>query len=211
MKTHIFKRPTFSTTSKAKGFTLLEMLIVLIILLVLASITMPMLQSAILARQLEKSVENVRDQLTKTRLRAIDSGRIYAFYYEPEGTNYLVIPYEPDELESLSSSNQTAAASGTVYGAQHAGALAEGQRFLQQLDEGRSEVARLPKEWLSSLENGFELAQKNFASPILFYPDGSATEAQLEIVDDKKQKIRLNLRELTGAVTVSNIEGESLN
>lgn len=187
----------------------MEVLLVMVVLVVLASISVPMLQNVILSHQLEKSVEDVRDELTKTRLRAIDSGRIYAFYYEPEGTNYIVIPFEPDELESLSSSNLQSDRTGTLHGSQHAGTLREGQRFLQQLVNGRSEVARLPKEWLSGFENSFQLAEKNFAAPILFYPDGSASEAQLEIVDDNKQKMRLFLRGLTGAVTVSAVERET--
>ena len=44
---------------------------------------------------------------------------------------------------------------------------------------------------------------------ILFVPDGSATEATLDVVDEQNRFVRLSVRGLTGAVTVGGIQQRS--
>ena len=80
------------------GYTLLEMLMVLSVLVVMTAIVFPPLNRMYADHYLKRSVEEVRIKLTSTRIHALDSGVTYQFRFEPEGQHYLVIPYESDIL-----------------------------------------------------------------------------------------------------------------
>ena len=47
-----------------------------------------------------------------------------------------------------------------------------------------------------------EYASVGWSAPVLFFTDGSASEAGFDIVDEQASSRRLRVRDLTGAVTV---------
>ena len=44
-----------------------------------------------------------------------------------------------------------------------------------------------------------------WGAPVLFYPDGSATDAYVIVSNDQQQAVRIDLRGLTGLATVGDI------
>lgn len=65
--------------SKAQGFTLLEMILVLVIAAVLAAVALPNLQPAIAAMQLRAATQDVASALRHSRGQALSQGREVEF------------------------------------------------------------------------------------------------------------------------------------
>ena len=150
------------------------------------------------------------------------TGLIQVFRYQPESGDYVVQPWEGDDaaLEvaatgSVSGGNSGTAAPGgfgagsspyaapTGTGAGAAGLTSAGQE--KKLPEdvkflGGQVAAESRGASVSSALGGVELAQ-----PILFYPDGTTSDAQLVLANEEGASITLDLRGLTGVVQVSPI------
>ena len=56
---------------------------------------------------------------------------------------------------------------------------------------------------VSYQENGGDLATVTWSPPVLFFPDGSATDAEIAITDTDGRSTGLCVRGLTGAASVS--------
>ena len=84
-----------------RGYTLLELLFVLTILVILAALALPRVMGMYESHQLQTAVENVRAHLAASRMRAIDTGLVYQFRYEPNGQRFSVTPFEAAEGHSL--------------------------------------------------------------------------------------------------------------
>ena len=173
-------------TPERAGYTLLEMVLVLAVLIAVASISWPMMQRVYADVQLKQSVEAVRVKLAGTRIHAIDTGLVYQFRYEVGGRRFAALPAEVGAASSeLSGDDALPSLSGR---------LPEDIRF-QQLgaDLLTGEGAALE---LSRLEFG------NRWKDIFFMPDGSAVDAVFDLADSQERFIRLSVRGLTGGVRV---------
>ena len=182
-----------------RGYTLLEVLIVLGVLTALTMLAGPSIDRLYHDNKLNQAVERVRVKMSAVRIRALDHGIIYQFRFEPDGQRFLVIPYERDTLE-LQESQQT------VF--RFAGKLPEDMQFATSAKNdfsSASDIAteRIPEELLTGLPESRELEWTSWSPAVLFYPDGTAVDAEFYVVDSKNRSIRLSLRGLTGAVTVS--------
>jgi prepilin-type N-terminal cleavage/methylation domain-containing protein len=180
------------------GFTLLELLLVLGILVALAGLSWPSVTGMLERIELQEAVEPVRANLAGTRIRALDAGVSWQFRFEPKGRNFLVVPYEFDQLEQDQQQQEQLAVLPRV-----AGSLPEGYEFAAA-SESVNGTERVTEESLEGLSSQKDLSGVNWSPPLLFYSDGSATDAAFDIVLTKtKRARRLTLRALTGAVTVS--------
>ena len=175
-----------------RGYTLLELLFVLTILVILAALALPRVMGMYESHQLQTAVENVRAHLAASRMRAIDTGLVYQFRYEPNGQRFSVTPFEAAEGHSLPTLG---------------GTLPESFRFESTDDDLISTLSQSSTSLTGeSLAGSSTLNQQLL---ILFVPDGSATEATLDVVDEQNRFVRLSVRGLTGAVTVGGIQQRS--
>ena len=188
------------------GFTLLELLLVLGVLVVIASLSWPRMLRYIQENALKQNVETVRRELAATRIHAIDSGLTYQFRYEPAGQLFLVFPFDRpnvQESEGTTASNQAVPAPSARLKTVE-GRLAPDFRFEHPTeDTGQSTGAqRMNENWLSLLKNGALYTQTVWSPPILFRPNGESQDAQLVIQDKTGNTVRLTVRGLTGGVKV---------
>ena len=75
--------------------------------------------------------------------------------------------------------------------------------------EDLSDLGVISDDFLMGLPGSLELSSVSWSQPILFYPDGTAVSAAFNVVDTKKQFVRISVRELTGAVSVDQIRQET--
>lgn len=186
------------------GFTLLEMLLVLAVMIALISIVWPSIMRLYADHQLKQSVEEVRLRMASIRIKALDAGIIYQFRFEPDGTHFLVAPYEADDYGVDESQSDRGMDSSTFH---FAGEMPEGLQF-RAGTENLFGTERLPEDMLRQFPNSHDLSEVTWSPPLLFYSDGTASDAALEVVDAKHQMIRISVRGLTGAVKVSRVELE---
>ncbi|MEX0703286.1 MAG: prepilin-type N-terminal cleavage/methylation domain-containing protein [Planctomycetales bacterium] len=186
------------------GFTLLELLLVLVILAVAAGLVWVNVQGFHQRHRLGEAAEQVRKHLTAARLRAIETGVIHQFRYEAGGGGYRIAPFEP----MMSGADGTRVLTMTEQG----GALPETMRF-ESPEAGANSwgPAPVPPAPVASPSSNLTVylgpgpalgGAAAWSPPVLFAPDGTATDAALAIVDETGQRLEISVRGLTGAATV---------
>ena len=188
--------PTNSMPSRG-GYTLMELLLAMAVLIAIAGIAWPVMQGQFVRYLLKNEVETVRAKLAGTRIRAIDSGLIYQFLYEPGGRNFIIVPFEGVETEA----EQVDAGGSALY--RFSGRLSENMLFetpedLAATAEEFPDLGVISDDFLSGLPRSLELSSVSWSQPVLFYPDGTSVSAAFNVVDSKKQFMRVSVRDLTG-------------
>lgn len=180
------------------GLTLLEMLLVLGILMMVVGFSLPAIQDAYHIREIENAGEFVRQKLSEGRARAIDTGLVYQFRYEPGKSRFVMVPDPADIAES---------ADGSKY-YRFSGEIITTMEFRKELDEaGPGE--QLDPEWFEGLPDAGELAGASWSEPVEFSFEGTAKDSFVYILDEKKRSVRVDIRGLTGGVNVSRVSWEA--
>jgi len=198
-----------SNDERCRGYTLVELLLALALLGMLASVTVPSAIRIFFRSQLTGSMEDVRAQLAGSRVRAIESGLVYQFRFEPDGRHYVSVPFERETEASNPNATGTGATTGVGKFTRFAGELPEGFRFVDCCSGPGAIGGELSADVFGELANAKDLAALEWSPPILFHADGSAVDAAFELVDNNAQFVRLEVRGLTGAAMVSTIQDRS--
>jgi len=209
------------------ALTLLEVILVLCLLVFIAAIAWPALERPLANQRVRKAADLVRAEWTRARVQAMASGRTYVFRYSPDSDQYRLEPtagaddFAPEAfgLDSLSPDaiSPAAPAASDAEGSANTlwseNRLPEGVRFLvsEVAPDRRAQVmmgqGQLPED-AGPLPTERDLPQAAAlapAEPILFYPDGTTSEARLTLVNREGRAIDLYLRGLTGVVTVGDL------
>lgn len=164
--------------SCGRGFTLLEVLVVLALLVIIAALVVPAATSIFSGQQLRNSGDVIRARFADCRVRAIRTGDIYGFFYQPGEGNYWIAPV---------STGFQALAGNAVVPRQFT--LENDVKFVagETMHDSRSRAA--------SEELG-----RNFSEyrPVLFYPDGTSQDAVVIIESRRGLRVQVQLRGLTG-------------
>ncbi len=187
-----------------RGYTFVEVLLVLAILAVLAGLAWPAVLRFSDEQSIKDAAERVRSELDRTRFRSIDTGLTYQFRYEPNGRRFLAVPAEHDVIHAASV-NTTGSTSNLPA---HSGQIAEGLTFVM-LPGMPPAAEMLPADWLAGLPDGVLLGQAQWSLPIYYRPDGTGTTAGFRVRDDDGRFIELTVRELTGMATAGPLRRET--
>lgn len=181
------------------GFTLLEILLVVGLMLVLAVAVLPSLRQAVGKGPLQKFSQQFREITSDARTAAIDTGLTYQVRFEIGGQYFVAIPLDP-ATESLAGETTDENSAGVV--PKSVGQMYETLTF--RAPEGVDlSGERLDRELFDGLPDAGKLADAVWSPAIRYYPDGSSTDTVLEISDDRKQAVSISIRGLTGATKVS--------
>lgn len=186
--------------TRAVGFTLLEMLLVLAILVAITAATIPVLEQMYDTHRIQQAATEVRTTLSAARLRAVDEGESFECRFEPEG-RHLVILVRGDR--------------GIRFGSEETGSSAASRRrtagihvelpeplYFWTVDAFRG---RLDERALVELADGDVLSNRSWSAPVVFDPNGSSTDAEFEIRDHQGRAVQLEVRGLTGAASASGL------
>ena len=182
-----------------RGFTLLEILLVLAILATITAITWPSVTRMFEDYELKEATGEVREQLAATKLHSLDAGVTWQFRFEPGGRRFLVAPYEREAVI-----DEDEAADSLATSPRYSGRLPQDLQF-QAASESSIGSEYVPAELLFGMKDQKQLAETRWSPPQLFFSDGSAGELVFDIVDQRRHAIRLSVRGLTGAVTISSV------
>ena len=199
-----------------RGFTMVEMLLVLGVIVVFAGMTVPPVMRMFSQQKLTGSAERVRAAIAGARFRAIESGLIYQFCSETNGSRFVVVPFEPDHANAQSGGQKSSG--GRAWGQLPKGVVfssATVRTLSNPATTGTSSGSaapmatashKLPAGALDGLPNASDLASANWGLPILFHPEGSANaDVEITVSDTKAQHIKLHVRAFTGAVSLERL------
>jgi type II secretory pathway pseudopilin PulG len=174
------------------------MLLVLAVLAVALAVLYPATEQLYRTHRFRQAAQQVQAALAATRVRAIDQGVIYRFYYEPDGRRFLAIPHGRRQWTASEDEGDVANPKDRPSGWRCLGELPRGMRF----GAGEAGGERISRQQLGELPDAGQLAVTIWSRPILFYPDGSADDAEIRFTGGDDQSIRLAVRGLTGAASV---------
>jgi len=185
--------------SRRPGFTLLEVLLVIAVLVMISAITYPSLKSSYGYYKLHGGIDSVRAAWAMARAHAIEEGRPYRFSVEPNGSHFRVAPDQSDYWSGSAPSDDP---QGKGYVLEDA--LPGGVRFtvngepVKDLPEDTSPPGKEEKTNYSSIE---------WNTAVVFLPDGTAKE-DVHILFQVRgaRPTRVHLRGLTGTVSVEAID-----
>lgn len=184
------------------GFTLVELLLVLVIIVIMLAAGTPAVFNALQGHRLTVSAEKVRNEFMRARVEAMESGRIRMFRYQPETGNFTIAPFirGNDELENnLAGTSQGIGISNLVYES------AEQETQQASLEEGvvfaGDNVETDLRSYSLEQEQG-QLQVSGWSRPILFYPDGTTSDATVFVRGQGGTLSSVQLRGLTGIARV---------
>ena len=182
------------------GFTLLELMIVVAIILAVTSIVAPGMMERVRSGRVEEAADAVSTMLANARTQAIDTGVDYHFRFELDGHSFVAIPAEIDV--SIGNSNNPDPE--TAEFNYSSGALPE-TMFLRYRQNDTSGSETLKGQAFGNLANAGELASKNWSEPILFRFDGSSESKTFRVMDELQRSCDVSVRGLTGAISTSGV------
>ena len=192
--------------NRREAFTLVEVLLVLSLIVILASLVYPSLDRPMATQSLRSGVDDVRTSWVRARIAAMNTGHTFVFRYAPGAGHYVVeCQIAPElaadlEISGLGSTGGIVQDPTTQYTEDRN--LPDNVQFAggQSAADSRAQVAASTETTTAATAAD---AQLNWADPILFYPDGQTSTAILRVQNQYGRMIELSLRGLTGVATVS--------
>jgi prepilin-type N-terminal cleavage/methylation domain-containing protein len=197
------------------GYTLLELLLVLTILVCVAGAVAPTVVARMAEYRLKQGAESARFALSATRIHAIDLSSVYQFRFEPGGRRFLAVPTDADAVAMAQRSGS--ASGGLPSGSFESGQLPEDISFAAAVVATQAvpgSTTTLPagatdgawSQAVAHVPNAGEFNSAAWSAPIVFRPDGSAVESSVNVVDKNGNGFQLKVRELTGEVFITRLE-----
>jgi len=188
---------------RARGaITLVEILLVLTIIVVAGAVAMPNVMEMLRRQRLKSAAETMRIEWSRAHVKAMKSGRIQVFRYELNGNQFSLQPWVAGD-DATEGQSEAVAGFGTPL------EMPDVMMETKKLEEGITFAAGEAKfesrayELENFLQNGATTEGGQWSRPILFYPDGSTSDAFVIVTDARQDAYRINLRGLTGTCQLS--------
>jgi hypothetical protein len=147
--------------------------------------------------------DTLRGAWAKARLAAMQSGQVYAFRFEPNGSRFQIVALNAiglPESSELAPDDPEAARDVSDMLRLPTSRLPEGVVFAGgDIGASNQVAATMP-----------ETAAGPWSMPVLFRPDGTTSDASILLTNDRQQTIRVTLRGLTGISNVTDASDEGL-
>jgi type II secretory pathway pseudopilin PulG len=196
------------------AFTLLEILLVLALLVLVVAVATPAIARFSRTQQLRNSGDLIRGEWARARVKAMKSGRVHVFVFEPSGNKYSVDYWvaEDDQLEAGDDTALMASDSATLDNRDPTSPTSSLPMFGEELPQGVTFLIGESLDTARSTEVEAALDESSSASrdvtwskPILFYSDGTTSTAEVILANERGHAVRVSLRGLTGVAKVSEV------
>ncbi|MGI9519708.1 MAG: prepilin-type N-terminal cleavage/methylation domain-containing protein [Pirellulaceae bacterium] len=181
-----YRKTESRTTISRSGFSLLEVLVVLAVLVMITALAMPAMNSVFSGQHLRSAADVVRARFAEARVKSIETGDVHGFFYMPTQGNYFVAPMT-EGFRTMQSGVQPSVQ----------------QRMLE------NEIVFAAGESMQDTRSVYatNLATNEYSimKPVLFYPDGTSQDATVILQNKRGAVIQINLRGLTGTASKTRI------
>jgi prepilin-type N-terminal cleavage/methylation domain-containing protein len=192
------------------GFTLLELIVVLMVIVAIISLTWPQLMRFARDHQLREWSSEIRSDMQGARMKAIENGLVYQFRYEPGGQWFAVLPY--DRADSGNATADSKVGKTRLEAARSTGPPATIAQLPKELHfrfKDGQPTEQMADDWIKLLPTEEPLGRVSWSLPLLFHLDGTADNATVYIENKSGQSQLLTLRGLTGAVKIGPVVKEA--
>lgn len=165
-----------------RGFTLMEVLLVLALMAVIAAMAWPALRNPFASHRLHAAADQVRSEWFQARVEAMRSGHVYAFRYQVGGDRF----HTSSEEAPSPSDDKT---------------LPDGVKFFAD-EAGNDDLPAAPPD--AEMESLDDLAY-GWSDPIFFYPDGTTSDVRLVLAGGQSRAVCVMLRGITGTASVTDL------
>ncbi len=186
---------------RRRALTLLELLLVMALLAVLAALAWPLIQKPLESIRLRRAADRVRIEWSAARVAAMTSGQIHAFRFERESGQFAVAPWESSAGTPAEGSEASTQERDGLHRA--ASELSEGIVFVSS--DQTPAVTTEPMAMTSYGTSDASEVDFSRTPPILFYPDGTTSDATLTLRNDRQSTVAVALRGLTGTARVGDV------
>ncbi len=187
-----------------RGFTLLEVVLVLAIIVAVGAVAAPIFQGTLRGERLRKGVELISIDWTRTRAKAMEMGETQVWLCELSDGSYSSSVYSgvqglsPSDAASLVSASTGLSSSDASSGSFGQSAMPDGVSISDVLISDADTVVMMSQS-TNSMESG--------SATIFFYPDGTSSSARLTVTNEEEQTMSVMLNGLSGTIRVA--RGES--
>ena len=194
-----------------RGFTLLEILLVLTILVAVMALAAPALSGALENQRLRSAADQVRTEWTRAHVKAMKTGRIQVFRYEVGGRAFQLEPWAAgdDTLEAAPTATSGSPLRPEAQADELAAAAEDNQLPEEIIFVGGNAVAESRSLGIEESLQGITSQAVEWSRPIMFYPDGATSDAFVIVASPRDVGILVELRGMTGTATVSEITSMS--
>ena len=210
--------------SGSAGYTLIEMLIVLGLVTALATLSWPALRKPLDKARLRDAAKQIRVELARTRLKAVQTGVAHRFRYQPGNNLFEIGPLwaepERDEPEFNSVGNAELGSMPPLNASGHQSLqkqtrrkrLSDGVQFADlslriddplDFPDSQNQTQSDPE-----LEDASPADENQFdwSAPIVFQSNGSTKNAHIVLVGQRGFHVEVTLRGLTAAATIGDLQ-----
>ena len=207
-------------TPTTRGFSLVELLIVLAILAMIVGLSWPALQKPWRRSRLQSAAKQLQSELGRARVEAIESSRVLQFRYQPNTRRFFVRPGMVIATASDSALDSTVPDDS---GQQYLDAMEIEESLIEQLPDGvffrdiEAEgklglpLGEPPHERDNERDNSEEnlqdidAGQLPWSKPITFYPNGRVTGGRFRLAGLHGYQVDVTLRGLTGTAKIGKV------
>ncbi|QDT48527.1 hypothetical protein Pan258_25690 [Symmachiella dynata] len=201
------RKTTKNGRQNRRGTTLQEMLVVLAIVVSLVGSGWPAISGGLGKSQLRSGAKQLRSELAKARLTAMENGVAYQFRYQLGTGHFEVAPVSAlnDEGEQTVTEDEDAEAALPIFELE----LPEGVVFSGQTEnqeEGYSSLAFEETQTVEAVDSLSDSRSEEWSAPIVFFPNGRTANAQFTLQNEDGHLIMVTLRGLTGSAKVGDLK-----
>lgn len=197
--------------SMRRGFTLVELMLVMAVLVVIAAFAIPAIKGPLDNYRLRKSADKIRSAFASARAAAARTGMTHVFQYKPETGEYTIEPWttgdefiEMNSLPTMNTGGAAPIASAPLVSPLKTEPLPTGVVFHGVLTETSLRDLRTISGAGDSA-SAIATASSTAAPPILFYADGTSSNATVVLKNGRGVYVQIKLRGLTGQSSASKL------
>lgn len=182
-------------STQRRAVTLLELLLVLVLLCVIFALAWPAIEGSFEDSRLRSAADQVRAAWSEAKVDAMQSGMPHLFRYDLNSCGYAVTRWDWNATADRSEVGETP---------QTTQPEAKDDELPENIVFAAVEIATDQRSSITAataIEQG--VLDASAATPIVFYPDGTTTDAALLLKNKRGLMIRVTLRGLTGVTRVS--------
>ena len=189
------------------------MIVVLAVVAGALALTLPAILAPFNKSELQDAAKQVRTGLSQARSAAIASGVPHEFRYQPGGRRWEVVPRQGQaDNQAPAGAGRAAAPAYDPAAEPWADALAAMQTIEEELPNGvvfaspTGEEPALAECPAADAPEPPPVASEQWSLPIVFYPNGRASNECIRLVGQREFCVNVHLRGLTGSATIGDAE-----